>query len=200
MLRNNAPELVRKGELSQSIQALFGMNAYLTRVYPTADGSLVYVEGHNTIQLSPEGDLSYSGGGIEMELTAVSFRQQQVEICQQVYERMSHLWEQAGASGRLSLEEQIFDGTRTVLRFGLHLDGRFLERNEGHWVTVTVDGDRITGVYAALRQIEEVDQVQMLPLYHAAAAVGLERGSLRVRLLEEADGRMVPQICHVTEE
>ena len=200
VLQSSAPELVRRGELSQSIQALFGMNAYLTKVYPTADGSLVYVEGHNTIQLSPEGDLSYSGGGIEMELTAVSFREQQVEICQQVYERMSHLWEQAGASGRLSLEELTFDGSKTVLRFGLHLNGRFLERNEGHWVTVTVEGDRITGVHAVLRRMEAVEQVLLLPLYHAAAAVGTDNGSLRVRLLEEAEGRMVPQICHITEE
>lgn len=200
VLQCSAPELVRKGELSQSIQALFGMNAYLTKVYPTADGSLVYVEGHNTVQLSPEGDLSYSGAGVEMELTAVSFREQQVEICQQVYERASHLWEQAGASGRLSLEEITFDGTTTVLRFALHVNGRFLERNEGHWVTVTVEGDRITGLHASLRRTEEVEQIQLLPLYHAAAAVQENGGSLRVRLLEQADGRMMPQICHMTEE
>ena len=198
--QSNAPELVRKGELSQSIQALFGMNAYLTKVYPNADGSLVYVESHSTIQLSPAGDLSYSGEGVEMELTSGDQRARQVEICQQVHERLSHLWEQAGASGKLSLEEMTFTGERGVLRFGLHLNGQFLERKEGNWAIVTVEGNRITGVNAALRQLEEIEQVQMLPLYHAAATIRQERGSLRVRLLEEADGRMIPQICYVTEE
>ena len=198
--QSNAPELVRKGELSQSIQALFGMNAYLTKVYPNADGSLVYVESHSTIQLSPAGDLSYSGEGVEMELTSGDQRARQVEICQQVHERLSHLWEQAGASGKLSPEEMTFTGEQSILRFGLHLNGQFVEREEGYWATVTVTGDRITAVSAALRQLEEVEQVQMLPLYHAAATIRQERGSLRVRLLEEADGRMIPQICYVTEE
>lgn len=198
--QSNVPELVRKGELSQSIQALFGMNAYLTKVYPTADGSLVYVESHSTIQLSPEGDLSYSGEGVEMELTSSDQRAKQVEICQQVYERLSHLWEQSGASGKLSLEEMTFTGEKGVLRFSLHLNGQFVERKEGHWAIVTVEGNRITGVNAALRQMEEVEPVQMLPLYQAAATLRLERGSLRVRLLEEDNGCMVPQICYVTED
>ena len=39
-----------------------------------------------------------------------------------------------------------------------------------------------------------------LPLYQAAATLRLERGSLRVRLLEEDNGCMVPQICYVTED
>lgn len=63
-----------------------------------------------------------------------------------------------------------------------------------------MEGDRITGVHAVLRRMEAVEQVLLLPLYHAAAAVGTDNGSLRVRLLEEAEGRMVPQICHITEE
>ena len=61
------PELVTRGELSKSIQAMFGMNAYLTRVYQNTDGSLVYVESHSTIRLAQNGDLTYAGtAGIDL--------------------------------------------------------------------------------------------------------------------------------------
>lgn len=195
-----APELVLRGELSESIQSMFGMNAYLTKVYLNADGSLVYVESHSTISLSPEGDLSYAGEGIQLELTASGGNARRAEICQQVYERLAHLWEQAGASGQLSLEELQVEGDRYVLRFGLHLDGRFLERTEGFWATVTVEDNVITGLTAALRQVEETESLQLLPLYQAAATLERGKGSLRVRLLEQTDGTLLPRICFVTEE
>lgn len=199
-LKTETPEMVRKGELSQSIQALFGMNAYLTKVYSNADGSLVYVESHSTISLSPEGDLIYSGEGIDLGLTAAEGLNRQVEVCQKVYEQVNDLWEQAGASGQLSLEELQFQGRQGVLRFGLHMGGVFLERQEGDWVTVTVEDGIITGVTAALRQLEPVETVRLLPLYQAAATLQSGRGSLRVRLLEQTDGSWQPQICFVTED
>lgn len=195
-----APELVLRGELSESIQSMFGMNAYLTKVYLNADGSLVYVESHSTISLSPEGDLSYAGEGIQLELPTGSENARRAEICRQVYERLNHLWEQAGASGELSLEELTAEGDRYVLRFGLHLDGRFLERTGGTWATVTVEDGVITGLTAALRQVEEQEPLQLLPLYQAAATLDRGRGSLRVRLLEQTDGSFAPRICFVTEE
>ena len=80
------------------------MNAYLTKVYQNTDGSLVYVESHSTISLSPAGDLTYTGaGGIDLELTAPEGPARQVELCQKVYDLLCRLWEQAGASGQLSL-------------------------------------------------------------------------------------------------
>ena len=87
-----------------------------------------------------------------------------------------------------------------MLRFGLHVDGRYLERSEGHWVTVTVDSGRITGITAALRQLETGDSVKLLPTLQAAATVTEGRGAVRVRLLEQEDGLFVPGICFVTEE
>ena len=195
-----APELVRRGELSESIQSMFGMNPYLTKVYPNADGSLVYVESHSTISLSPEGDFSYSGEGIQLELTADGTVARQAEICRQVCERLEHLWQQAGASGQLSLEEVQFEGDRGVLRFGVHMDGQFVERIEGQWATVTLEEGVITGVTAALRQLDETGTTPLLPLYQAAATLKQGRGSLRVRLLEQLDGSLLPQVCFVTEE
>jgi len=93
-----------------------------------------------------------------------------------------------------------FEGSRGVLRFGLHLNGTYLERTEGHWATVTVENGRITGIIAALRQLEAGDSVRMLPTLQAAAALKEGRGVVRVRLLEEDGGLFMPQICFVTEE
>jgi hypothetical protein len=195
-----APELARRGELSETIQSLFGMNPYLTKVYPNADGSLVYVESHSTISLSPEGDFTYSGEGIPLEITAAGEIDRQAEICMQIYELLSHLWEQAGASGQLSLERVQFEGTRGTLCFVLHLNGRFVERSSGYWATATVEDGVITGVSAALRQLDETGSTPLLPLYHAAATLRQGKGSLRVRLLEQPDGMLQPQVCFVTEE
>lgn len=195
------PELARRGELSQNVQSLFGMNAYLTKVYQNTDGSLVYVESHSTISLSPAGDLTYTGaGGIDLELTAPEGPARQVELCQKVYDLLCRLWEQAGASGQLSLEELDVQGGRTVLRFGLHRSGLFAERREGHWATVTVEDGAVTGLSAALRQLEETEQAPLLPLYQAAAVLPRGRAWLRVRLLEQQDGSLRPGICRVTEE
>ena len=199
-VRISAPDIAQRGELSQNLLSLFGMNAYLTKVYLTADDSLVYVEGHSTVRLTPGGDLTYSGEGIDLELSAGDVVGRQAEICRKVYDRVLLLWQQAGADGTLSLESLRFEGSRGVLRFGLHVDGRYLERNEGHWVTVTVDSGRITGITAALRQLETGDSVKLLPTLQAAATVTEGRGAVRVRLLEQEDGLFVPGICFVTEE
>ena len=200
LMNSTAPDLARRGELSETIQSLFGMNPYLTKVYPNADGSLVYVESHSTISLSPMGDFTYSGEGIPLELTAAGEIDRQAELCMQIYELLSHLWEQAGASGQLSLERMQFEGSRGSLYFALHLNGRFVERTGGYWATVTVEDGVITGVSAALRQLDETGSTPLLPLYQAAATLRQGKGSLRVRLLEQADGTLEPQVCFVTEE
>ena len=76
----------------------------------------------------------------------------------------------------------------------LFLDGKFVDGS------LTVENGVITGVSASLRQMEEVEQMPLLPLYQAAATVKQGRGSLRVRLLEQQEGLLLPQICFVTEE
>ena len=189
-----------RSELSQNLLALFGMTAYLTKVYPTADNSLVYVESHSTVSLTPMGDLTYSGEGIELEVTGSGESERQADICRSVCDRMRLLWQQAGADGTLGLEEVHFEGDRGVLRFSLHLNGTYLERKEGHWATVTVENGRITGIAAALRQLETGDTVRLLPTLQAAATLKEGRGAVRVRLLEGDDGLFIPQICFVTEE
>lgn len=199
-VQTSAAEMTQRGELSQTLLSLFGMNAYLTKVYPTVDDSLVYVEGHSTVSLTPQGDLTYSGEGMDLELTAAAGTARQAEICGKVYDRMSLLWEQAGAGGTLSLETMQFEGDRGVLRFGLHLEGTYLERDEGHWATVTVENGRITGINAALRQLETGDSLRLLPTRQAAATLKEGRGVVRVRLLEQEAGLFVPQVCFVTEE
>ncbi|MBR5537623.1 MAG: hypothetical protein IKU58_06955 [Clostridia bacterium] len=199
-VRTFASEMTGRSELSQNLLGLFGMNAYLTKVYPTADDSLVYVEGHSTVSLTPMGDLTYSGEGIELEATGTGVAQRQTDICRKVCDRMRLLWQQAGAGGTLGLEEVRFEGERGVLRFSLHLNGTYLERKEGHWATVTVENGRITGITAALRQLEIGDSVSMLPTLQAAATLTDGRGVVRVRLLEGDDGVFAPQICFVTEE
>lgn len=194
------PELVTKGELSKSVQSLFGMNAYLTRVYQNTDGSLVYVESHNTISLAQNGDLTYTGAnGIPLELTADG-EARQAELCWKVYDILNRLWEQAGASGTLSLEEASLTGDSGTLRFGLRVGALFPTRNEGSWATVTVEKGAVTGLTAALRRMEEGAFVQLLPLYQAEAVLPRGRAALRVRLLEGEDGLLTPSVCRVTKE
>lgn len=194
------PELVTRGELSKSVQSLFGMNAYLTRVYQNTDGSLVYVESHSTISLAQNGDLTYAGTtGIGLELTETG-EARQAELCWKVYDLLSRLWEQAGASGTLSLEEARLTGDSGTLRFGLRVGALFPERSQGSWATVTVEDGAITGLTAALRLLEEGAPVRLLPLYQAEALLPRGRAALRVRLLEGEEGVLTPSVCRVTEE
>lgn len=194
------PELVTRGELSKSVQSLFGMNAYLTRVYQNTDGSLVYVESHSTISLAQNGDLTYAGtGGIGLELTADGSARQ-AELCWKVYDLLARLWEQAGASGSLSLEEVRLSGDSGTLRFALRGGALFAERKEGSWATVTVEDGAITGLTAALRRLEEGAPRRLLPMYQAEAVLPRGRAALRVRLLEGEAGALTPSVCRVTEE
>ncbi len=195
-----APETVTKGELSQSVQALFGMNAYLTRVYQNTDGSLVYVESHSTISLSPRGDLTYAGtAGVDLELAGEGIARR-AELCQKVYDLVTRLWEQAGTSGKLSLEEARLEGDDGLLRFGLQVDGLFLERAEGSWATVTVEDGTITGLSVSLRLLQPGETRTLLPLYQAEAALPQGKCRLYLRLLEGQSGQFEPQLCRVTEE
>lgn len=199
-LTSQPPEQVTRGELSKSLQSLFGMNAYLTKVYQNTDGSLVYVEGHSTIRLARNGDLTYAGGtGIGLELTAAG-EERQAELCWKVYDILYRLWEQTGASGSVSLEEARLNGDSGTLRFGLRMGALFPQRGEGSWATVTVENGAITGLTAALRLLEEGTRVQLLPLYQAEALLPRGRAALRVRLLEGEDGVLTPSVCRVTEE
>lgn len=193
-------EVAVKNEISQTMQSLFGLNPYLTRVYPDADGSLVYVEGHSTVRLSPEGDLVYAGAGIDLELSGTTELETRAEICQKVYDRLRRLWQQAGASGTLCLESQQWSEGGCVLRFGLQLEGVVLERSRGDWATVTVKDGRITGLNASPRLLTARESVQLLPGYQAATVLPQGSARLRVRLLEQADGSMLPQRCRVTED
>lgn len=194
------PELVIRGELSKSIQSLFGMNAYLTRVYQNTDGSLVYVESHSTISLAQNGDLTYTGSsGIDLELTADGSARQ-AELCWKVYDLLARLWEQAGASGTLSLEEVRLTGDSGTLRFTLQEGLLFAERKEGSWATVTVEDGAITGLTAALRRMEAGEPLRLLPTYQAEAVLPQGRAALRVRLLEGETGILTPSVCRVTEE
>ena len=194
------PELVTRGELSKSIQSLFGMNAYLTRVYQNTDGSLVYVESHSTISLAQNGDLTYAGTtGIGLELTAAGGARQ-AELCWKVYDLLCRLWEQAGASGALSLEEVRLNGDSGTLRFALRMGALFPARSEGSWATVTVEDGAIVGLTASLRLLEESGSLKLLPMYQAEAVLPRGRAALRVRLLEGEDGLLTPAVCRVTEE
>ena len=198
-VRISAPDIAQRGELSQNLLSLFGMNAYLTKVYLTADDSLVYVEGHSTVSLSPGGDLAYSGTGIDLELSGGTELETRAEICRKVYDRLLRLWQQAGASGVLCLEAQEWNTGGCVLRFGLQLEGVVLEKSRGDWATVTVENGRITGMTISPRLLTAEDSVQLLPGRQAETVLPQGRARLRVRLLEQKDGTMLPQRCRVTE-
>lgn len=193
-------EAASRGELSQSVQSLLGMNPYLTRVYQSAEGSLVYVEGRSTLSLSPEGDLHYDGAeGIGLELTEEGTARK-AQLCRQVCDLLYRLWEQTGASGALSLEEVRLEADSGTLWFGLRAGTLFAERREGSWATVVVENGAVTGLTAALRLLEETGTVSLLPMTQAEAALPQGRAALRLRLLEQADGTLLPEICSVTEE
>ncbi len=199
-LQASPPEAVSRGELSQSIQSLLGMNPYLTRVYQSAGGSLVYVEGHSTLSLSLTGDLHYDGDvGIGLELTEEGTARK-AQLCRQVYDLLYRLWEQTGASGILSLEEVQLQQDSGTLRFGLRVGTLFAERQEGSWATVVVENGAITGLTAALRLLEKTENVSLLPMVQAEVTLPQGAATLRLRLLEQSDGILLPELCRVTEE
>jgi len=192
-------EIAVKNELSQTMQSLLGLNPYLTRVYPDADGSLVYVEGHGTVRLSPTGDLAYTGGGVELELNGGTALERRAELCRKAQDLLRRLWQQAGASGVLCLNSVELQEDSDTLRFGLQLEGVVLEKSRGDWATVTVENGRITGMTISPRLLTAEDSVQLLPGRQAETVLPQGRARLRVRLLEQKDGTMLPQRCRVTE-
>ena len=193
-------EIAVKNELSQTMQALFGLNPYLTRVYPDADGSLVYVEGHGTVRLSPAGDLTYTGTGVELELNDGAALERHAEICRKTQDLLRRLWQQAGASGVLCLNSVELQNGSGTLRFGLQLEGVVLEKDRGDWATATVEQGRITGMTVSPRLLTAEASVQLLPGRQAETMLPQGQARLRVRLLEQGDGTMVPQRCRVTED
>lgn len=193
-------EIAVKNELSQAMQSLFGLNAYLTRVYPDADGSLVYVEGHGTVRLSPTGDLVYAGGGVELELSDGTALERRAELCRKSQDLLRRLWQQAGASGVLCLNSVELQGDSGTLRFGLQMEGVVLEKSRGDWATVTVEQGKITGMTLSPRFLTAEASVQLMPGRQAETVLPQGQARLRVRLLEQNDGTMLPQRCRVTED
>lgn len=196
------PEIVEKGELSQSVQKLFAMNPYLARVYQNSSGSLVYVEGRSTLSLSTAGELIYAGTeGADLELAETEEPQRTVEICQKVCSLMREVWSETDASGRLSLDQVRQEGNGLILTFALDMDGRFLERRGG-WARVTVENGAITGASASLRQLEPEESILLLPMHEAAGMLAedaREASRLCIRLVEK-QARFVPGICRVAED
>lgn len=199
-LTAQAPDFAQRGELPQRVITLFSMNAFLTKVYPNADGSLVYVESHGTIRLTPQGDLHYSGTGSDLELAETGGAPLRAEICQKVYALLDQLWQVTGASGRLSLEELREENGSYLLRFGLESDGLFLERSQGSWVRAQVKNGVLCELFASPRSLTEAKEDLLLPMTQAAAALPEGKARLCVRLMEQEKDTFAPVICRVTEE
>ena len=196
------PDIVEKGELSQQVQALFSMNAYLARVYQNSSGSLVYVEGRSTLSLGQEGELIYAGAeGADLEISAGGEPQRTVEICQKVCALMRQVWSETGASGRLSLDSVRQENGRLLLSFALDVGGKFLEKDDG-WAQVTVEDGAVTGASASLRRLEPEEHALLLPMTEAAgmlAALPHRQARLCIRMTAGESG-FVPGICRVTED
>ena len=196
------PDIVEKGELSQQVQALFSMNAYLARVYQNSSGSLVYVEGRSTLSLGQEGELIYAGAeGADLEISAGQEPQRTVEICQKVCTLMRQVWSETGASGRLSLDSVRQENGRLLLSFALDVGGKFLEK-DGGWAQVTVEDGAVTGASAYLRRLEPEEHALLLPMTEAAgmlAALPHRQARLCIRMTAGESG-FAPGICRVTED
>lgn len=196
------PDIVEKGELSQQVQALFSMNAYLARVYQNSSGSLVYVEGRSTLSLGQEGELIYAGAeGADLEISAGQEPQRTVEICQKVCALMRQVWSETGASGRLSLDSVRQENGRLLLSFALDVGGKFLEK-DGGWAQVTVEDGAVTGASASLRRLEPEEHALLLPMTEAAgmlAALPHRQARLCIRMTAGESG-FAPGICRVTED
>lgn len=196
------PDIVEKGELSQQVQALFSMNAYLARVYQNSSGSLVYVEGRSTLSLGQEGELIYAGAeGADLEISAGQEPQRTVENCQKVCTLMRQVWSETGASGRLSLDSVRQENGRLLLSFALDVGGKFLEK-DGGWAQVTVEDGAVTGASAYLRRLEPEEHALLLPMTEAAgmlAALPHRQARLCIRMTAGESG-FAPGICRVTED
>ena len=194
------PEYAQRGELPQRVITLFSMNAFLTKVYRNADGSLVYVESHGTIRLAADGDLHYSGTSADLELAEKQGAAARAEICQKVYALLEQLWQVTGASGRLSLEEIREDEEGWVLRFGLESDGLFFERSEGSWAVAQVKNGVLTQLHVSPRTLSVTGEDMLLPMTQAASALPEGNARLCVRLTQQGQTLFAPVICRVTEE
>lgn len=199
-LSAQTPEYAQRGELPQRVMTLLSMNAFLTKVYPNADGSLVYVESHGTVRLTPEGDLHYTGASADLELAEKEGAAARREICQKVYALLEQLWQVTGASGRLSLETIREEEDGTVLRFALENDGLFLQREEGSWATAQVKNGVLTELYASPRVFSETEETLLLPMIQGAAALPQGKARVCVRLIQQGTARFVPTVCRVAEE
>lgn len=59
----NITNPLRTAGTVEGLLALFGMNSYVARQYPEADGTTVFVEGDATLRVSPGGEVSYRQSG-----------------------------------------------------------------------------------------------------------------------------------------
>lgn len=194
-------EFARKRELPQSVLTVFGMNAYLSKVYPDAGGNLVYVEGRSTVRVSDEGDLHYTGEA-DLDLSVGYGPGMEAEACRKIAYLLEELWSLTGAGGNLSLEElrREADGA-LALRFGLAEGGLFLERRDGLWAAAVVRDGMLTELMASPRMLEYGDSSLLMPMRLAAGALPEGRARLCIRLLErENAGAFEPVICRVTED
>ena len=191
------PECMEKGELPQSVQRLFSMNTYLTKVYQNADGSPVYVEGHSTLGTDTRGNLTYtSAEGMDLALSGSG--DLETAICQRVTNLLQMLWQEIGADGNLSLEERSFRDGAYVFHYGLQLDGHFLEKQED-WAAVTVKNGAIIALTVSPRKLEATESVSLLPMIRAASLFPQGEADFLIRLLEQEDG-FTPALCRVTED
>lgn len=193
-------EFAQKGELPQSVLTALGMNAYLSKVYPDADGNLVYVEGRSTVRVGRGGYLHYTGEA-DLALVERAGAEMEAEVCRKISDLLEQLWSLTGAGGTLSLEElRREDDGALALRFGLEEGGRFLERREGLWAAAVVRDGALTDLMASPRVLEPGESLLLMPLSKMSAALPEGRARLCVRLLEGESGAFTPAVCRVTED
>lgn len=193
-------EFAQKGELPQNVLTALGMNAYLSKVYPDAEGNLVYVEGRSTVRVSGAGDLHYTGEA-DLDLSATRGPEMEAEVCRKIAYLLEQIWSLTGSGGTLSLEElrREADGA-LALRFGLQEGGRFFERSEGLWAAAVVRDGILTDLMASPRVLETGESLLLMPLSKVSAALPEGRARLCVRLLEREPGVFEPAVCRVTED
>ena len=179
-----------KDRVLATVLESLGFNAYLTKAYPEADATRVYVEELDTLRVSNDGKLRfYSPTADTGEVTEPNVLEKTDLLARSAKIVQQALSPYLG-DAKLFLRTVYTDETsgRFVLLFGISVNGVVVECEDGYVASLEFCGRELVAADMKLlsfRLTEETEQI--LPLRQAYAAAG-NAGEMALRYTQSEDG------------
>ncbi len=194
------PDFVKAGELPEEVLTAFSVNSYLTKVYKTSAGDIVYVEGYVALQLSQNGTLAYSAPadsglalGISADMEDGEYEQELVKKTQKLLQTIQR---SVGNSLPFSLGEVKREGERYILGFEEHLGSCFVTAPGGYSAIFVIEEGRVVSISLSLASYSPADKTTLLPFRLAAVLMEGAANRFSIRYEHSQGGTLFPVICY----